>query len=231
MQPRQHSAFGEKAVANEPGKAEDETAQKLILAGMELFGQYGFKGTTTRMIAEAADSNIGSIAYYFDNKTGLYHAIARHIARRMREVFGFTGEQSAASASDCDQALAQLELIVKRMVRQFAQAPEARRWLMLVMREQASPTEAFDILYEETFERVHVHLTRLIAVVMDRSPDERRVIIEAHTVMGQIVFFLVGRFPLLRRLGIEGEFPSDVVDTAEQVVISHLHALAFTTKG
>ena len=117
------------------------------------------------------------------------------------------------------------------MVRQFAQAPEARRWLMLVMREQASPTEAFDILYEETFERVHVHLTRLIAVVMDRSPDERRVIIEAHTVMGQIVFFLVGRFPLLRRLGIEGEFPPDVVDTAEQVVISHLHALAFTTKG
>ena len=81
MQPRQHSAFGEKAVANELGKAEDETAQKLILAGMELFGQYGFKGTTTRMIAEAADSNIGSIAYYFDNKTGLYHAIARHIAR------------------------------------------------------------------------------------------------------------------------------------------------------
>ena len=113
-------------MANELGKAEDETAQKLILAGMELFGQYGFKGTTTRMIAEAADSNIGSIAYYFDNKTGLYHAIARHIARRMREVFGFTGEQSAASASDCDQALAQLELIVKRMVRQFAQAPEAR---------------------------------------------------------------------------------------------------------
>ena len=35
MQPRQHSAFGEKAVANELGKAEDETAQKLILAGME----------------------------------------------------------------------------------------------------------------------------------------------------------------------------------------------------
>lgn len=231
MQPRHRNALGEIAVANEPDRAEDETAHKLMLAGMELFGQYGFKGTTTRMIAEAADSNIGSIAYYFDNKTGLYHAIARHIAQRMRDVFGFNDERPPTEASDRDQALAQLELIVRRMVRQFAQAPEARRWLMLVIREQANPSEAFDILYEETFERVHVHLTRLIAVVMDRSPDEHRVIIEAHTIMGQIVFFLVGRFPLLRRLGLEGEFPPEVVDTAEQVVISHLHALAFTTKG
>ncbi|MDF0749503.1 CerR family C-terminal domain-containing protein [Marinobacter sp. 71-i] len=214
------------AVANEPGRLEDETAYKLILAGMDLFGQYGFKGTTTRMIAEAAGSNIGSIAYYFDNKTGLYLAIARHIARRMREVFGFQGDQSTPDTLDRGQALAQLEIIVRRMVHQFAEAPEARRWLMLVIREQANPTAAFDILYEETFERVHIHLTRLIAVVMDRSPDERRVIIEAHTVMGQIVFFLVARFPLLRRLGLEGEFPPEVVETAEQVVISHLHALA-----
>lgn len=213
-------------MTNEPGRLEDETAYKLILAGMDLFGQYGFKGTTTRMIAEAAGSNIGSIAYYFDNKTGLYLAIARHIARRMREVFGFNNDQPASGPLDRHQALAQLEIIVRRMVRQFAEAPEARRWLMLVIREQANPTEAFDILYEETFERVHVHLTRLIAVVMGRSPYERRVIIEAHTVMGQIVFFLVGRFPLLRRLDLEGEFPPDVVDTAEQVVISHLHALA-----
>jgi len=218
--------MGTMAVVREPGRADDETSQKLILAGMDLFGQYGFKGTTTRMIADAAGSNIGSIAYYFDNKTGLYLAIARHIAQRMREVFGFTGDQPPASINDRDQALAQLEIIVSRMVRQFAQAPEARRWLMLVIREQANPTEAFDILYEETFERIHVHLTRLIAVVMDRSPDEHLVIIEAHTILGQIVFFLVGRFPLLRRLGLEGELPPDVVDTAEQVVISHLHALA-----
>jgi TetR/AcrR family transcriptional regulator, regulator of cefoperazone and chloramphenicol sensitivity len=218
--------MGTMAVVKEPGRADDETSQKLILAGMDLFGQYGFKGTTTRMIAEAADSNIGSIAYYFDNKTGLYLAIARYIALRMREVFGFTGDQPNASIEDRDQALAQLEIIVRRMVRQFAQAPEARRWLMLVIREQANPTEAFDILYEETFERIHMHLTRLIAVVMGRPSDESRVIIEAHTVLGQIIFFLVGRFPLLRRLGLEGELPPDVVETAEQVVISHLHALA-----
>lgn len=212
-------------MAKDPGRAEDETAHKLIRAGMELFGQYGFKGTTTRMIAEAADSNIGSIAYYFDNKTGLYLAIARHIAKRMREVFGFQEDQAAPGPLERDQALEQLEIIVRRMVRQFAEAPEARRWLMLVIREQADPTEAFDILYEETFERIHVRLTRLIAVVMDRSPDEHRVIIEAHTILGQIVFFLVGRFPLLRRLGLEGEFPADIVSTAEQVVISHLHSL------
>lgn len=206
---------------------EDETAGKLILAGMDLFGQYGFKGTTTRMIAEAAGSNIGSIAYYFGNKTGLYLAIARHIASRMREVFGIGDGRDDPSTERLDrqQALAMLEAVVRRMVRQFAEQPEARRWLMLVMREQANPTEAFDVLYNEAFERVHLRLTRLIAVVMDRSPEEPGVIIETHTLVGQIVFFLVGRYPLLRRLGLEGEFPPHIVETAEQVVISHLRAL------
>lgn len=213
---------------SDEARLEDETAGKLILAGIDLFGEHGFKGTTTRMIAEAANSNIGSIAYYFGNKRGLYLAIAHHIAKRMRQTFqldamGITREH--LDTLDRAQARAMLEQLVRRMARLFIQEEEARRWLMLVMREQASPTEAFDILYKESFEIAHVTITTLIAILMDRDPGDRRVILEAHTLVGQIVFFLVGRTPLLRRLNSGTSFPPEIAEMSEEVVVSHLAVL------
>lgn len=212
----------------EPVGTQDETAGKLIQAGIELFGEHGFKGTTTRMVAEAAHSNIGSIAYYFGNKRGLYLACADHIARRMRQIFLLDNSiqhRNRLASLDKQQARIQLEKMVRRMVRLFAQEQEARRWLMLVMREQANPGEAFDVLYREAFEVAHVTLTTLIGAVMERDPGERRVILEAHTLIGQIVFFLVGRTPLLRRLGCGGHLPDDIAAQAEEVVVAHLSAL------
>ncbi|TBW57973.1 DUF1956 domain-containing protein [Marinobacter halodurans] len=212
----------------EPARLEDETAGKLILAGMELFGEHGFKGTTTRMIAEAAHSNIGSIAYYFGNKRGLYLAIARHIAERMRTIFQLPDTPQAPSqlaGLDRNEARRLLEGLVRRMMHVFVREQEARRWLMLVMREQAYPSEAFDILYNEAFEIAHLTITSLIAVLMEQKPTDRRVIIEAHTLVGQIVFFLIGRTPLLRRLDCGDDYPSDLAEMAEQVVLSHVAAL------
>lgn len=207
---------------------EDETAGKLILAGMELFGEHGFKGTTTRMIADAANANIGSIAYYFGNKQGLYLAIARYIAQRMRETFQLDNSELARDqVGQLDRAEAQrvLERLIRRMVRLFVREEEARRWLMLVIREQANPTEAFDILYEQVFEVAHIIITTLVATLMGRDPAEERVVLETHTLIGQIVFFLVGRVPLLRRLGSGDVLSSKTAAMAEEVVVSHLNAL------
>lgn len=211
-----------------PEGSRDETADKLIHAGIELFGEHGFAGTTTRMVAEAAHSNIGSIAYYFGNKRGLYLACAGHIAARMRQIFLLdvsTENRDWLAGLNKQQARVRLEQMVRRMVRLFSREEEARRWLMLVMREQANPSEAFDVLYREAFEVAHVTLTTLIGVVTGRDPTERRVILEAHTLVGQIVFFLVGRTPLLRRLNCGDHLPEAIAAEAEEVVVAHLAAL------
>lgn len=207
---------------------EDVTAGKLVLAGIELFGEHGFKGTTTRMIAASAGSNIGSIAYYFGNKQGLYLACARHIAGRIREHFQLDDPAVVGDDSrpvDKADARRQLEQLVRRMVRLFVWEDEAVRWLMLVMREQTNPTEAFDILYRDAFEVTQRTIAGLIAILMERDPADKRVLLEAHTLVGEIVFFLVGRTPLLRRLGGGDTYPADIAQMAETVVVSHLALL------
>ena len=62
----------------------EQTRLALVRAGLRLFGQRGFDGTSTRQIAAAAKANIGSIAYHFGGKEGLRLAAADHIVETIR---------------------------------------------------------------------------------------------------------------------------------------------------
>ncbi|WP_108445382.1 CerR family C-terminal domain-containing protein [Halomonas denitrificans] len=195
-----------------------DTRERLIQAAIRLFGEYGFEATTTRELAEAAEANIGSIAYHFGHKRGLYLAAARHIAEQLRTRLAL---DVPAPAGERDAALAALRAVTRRMVRTFTEDEECRRWLLLVMREQVHPGEAFEILQAEAFGLVQATLGGLIARLTDRAVDDRRVILETHTLIGQIVFFLIGREPLLRRLGIAA-FDAATLADIEAVIEGHL---------
>ncbi|WP_308366910.1 MULTISPECIES: CerR family C-terminal domain-containing protein [unclassified Microbulbifer] len=204
----------------------DETAGKLISAGMRLFGEYGFKGTTTRMIAREAESNIGSIAYYFGNKRSFYLAIVSHIAERMRERFRLdmiSQKESHMVGLTAEDAHVILKGMVRNMIQTFVVDDEASCWLLLVMREQANPTEAFDILYNEVFDSVYRILSRLIAVLAGLEHDHIRATLEAHTLIGQVVFFLVGRSSIVRRLGGKDGYSQEVIEIIEETILSHVN--------
>lgn len=97
--------------------------------------------------------------------------------------------------------------------------------VMLVMRERANPIEAFDIFYDQVFEAAHITITTLVATGMGRDTVEERGILEPHTLIGQIVFFLIGRVPLLRSLGSGDALSSETAAMAAEVVVTHLNAL------
>ncbi|SFT92463.1 CerR family C-terminal domain-containing protein [Halomonas saccharevitans] len=202
-----------------------DTRDRLIQAGIRLFGEHGFKATTTRGLAEAAGANIGSIAYHFANKRGLYLAAARYIAEQLRTRLALDETAAQAPVADRDAALAALRTVTRRMVRTFSEDEACRQWLLLVMREQVQPGEAFEILQAEAFDLVQARLGGLIARLTERALDDRRVILETHTLVGQIVFLLVGREPLLRRLEIEA-FDETILAEIEAVIDAHLRLYA-----
>jgi len=55
--------------------AEREMATKILTAAAELFGERGYKGTTTRALAERAGVNEVTIFRYFGNKQGVLKAL------------------------------------------------------------------------------------------------------------------------------------------------------------
>jgi TetR/AcrR family transcriptional regulator len=60
----------------------DERRQQLIETALHLFATNGFRGTTTRAIAQAAGVSEGIIFRYFPTKEDLYAAILNHKARQ-----------------------------------------------------------------------------------------------------------------------------------------------------
>lgn len=216
--------MGERTVPALRGE-QDQTETKLLMAGMRLFGERGFKGTTTRMIAEEAGSNIGSIAYYFGNKKNLYLAIVHHIAQRMQEKFNLAAiEQQGRPPGEMapEEAIDSLKMIVTRLIRTFISGGEAGQWLLLVLREQADPSDAYDILYQGVFDRVYSILGARIGCLRGLSPEDPSVVIESHTVIGQIVFFLVGKNPLLKRLGQSSGYDEATLSLIEATILSNL---------
>jgi AcrR family transcriptional regulator len=61
-------------------KKRDRSASedRLLKAAEEIYSKYGFKATTTRMIAKKADVNESLIGRYFDGKLGLFFAVIDH---------------------------------------------------------------------------------------------------------------------------------------------------------
>ena len=63
----------------------DSMKAKILMAARKIFGEYGFHGTTTRMIAKAVDIDISTLYYHWGEKGDLYEAVIRDINEGMRK--------------------------------------------------------------------------------------------------------------------------------------------------
>lgn len=62
----------------------DSMKAKILLAARKIFGEYGFHGTTTRMIAKAVNIDISTLYYHWGEKGDLYEAVIKDINEGLR---------------------------------------------------------------------------------------------------------------------------------------------------
>lgn len=185
-------------------KRGEGTRYALIMAGLELFGEYGVKATTTRMLAERADANISAIPYYFDNKDGLYIAVVTYIAEQMQRHVGDKAKSIAENIdlSHCNSAQAKdaYHEIMDVFITLFLLSDEPKAWARIVVREQLYPTDAFDILYEQGMRPMQDMMSALMAKILPKEINDKELTIRSHALFGQVLGFLVSREALLRGL-------------------------------
>lgn len=66
-------------------KNPDSVKAKILKNARKLFGEYGFHGTTTRMIATESGIDISSLHYHWGDKANLFEAVVLDITEGMRE--------------------------------------------------------------------------------------------------------------------------------------------------
>jgi len=205
-------------VLQEPG---EETRQRLIDAALAVFGEFGFDGASTRMLADRARANLAAIPYHFRSKEGLYRAAAQYIVDRV-------AEQTAPLLEEIEQALRILPLergkalelmhrYTDTLVAILVGSREADGWAAFIMREQLQPGAAFDVLYEGMMRRVGDAGTALLASILKRPKNDPTVNLRSVALLGQILIFRNCRQTALRRLGWK-EFSDDRLKLIQSVI-------------
>lgn len=176
-------------------------------AALKLFGRQGFDGTSTREIAALAKANIGSIAYHFGGKEGLRAAAADYIVDTIRTIAAQAigkVEAPAALPQGPDEARAQLFAALERMVAFLVVRPEAGEIAQFMLREMAHPTAALDRIYAGVFEPTHRRLCQVWEQATGEPAESERTKLTVFTLIGQVVYFRIGREVVARRMGWNG---------------------------
>jgi len=211
-----------------------DTRQRLIDAGLEIFGTYNLEGATTRQLAELAGVNQAAIPYYFGGKEGLYFAVIEHLFSANFAVIGpvviaLQGELASKKPTR-DEALALLKKLLNTMLERILARKASSTWARIIMREQMQPTQAFSLIYEKGIRRVHEAVAMLLAIILEKKPTDRRVILRSHMVVGQILIFLAGRETIRRRLNLTG-YTDEEVKEIKQALDDQLELLRSATEA
>lgn len=201
------------------------TALALIQAGIDQFGLYGQKATT-RNVAEQANANIAAIPYYFRSKNGLYKACMHFI---VDEIWLELGNQLVSlDIIEQDLNKQQARAIYLEMMDTFClfflKDPDTLRWSQFIMREHATPTEAYDIFYKRYYQHAQRVKAKLLGICLDTNEDAAYVKILGHALFGQVLGFLIARESILRALGTK-ELTADCIALIRDVIRQNLSAI------
>lgn len=89
------------------------TREHILHVAQELFAEFGYEGTSTRLIAKESGSNIGMISYYFGSKEQLFLTIIDERTKYIRISLKNLNEQSIPS---WDKFIYMLDAYVDRML-------------------------------------------------------------------------------------------------------------------
>lgn len=190
----------------QPPSPADMTQTALIHAALKLFGRQGYDGTSTREIAAAAKANIGSIAYHFGGKEGLRAAVADHIVATIQSIAGqalggLDGPDPASLTPEA--ARQQLKTALHGMVAFMVVSPDAGEIVQFMLRELAHPTPTLDRIYGGLFEPMHRRLCHIWERATGEPAESESTRLAVFSLIGQTVYFRIGREPVMRRMGWE----------------------------
>lgn len=192
----------------------------LLRAAVEVFGQLGLEGATTRQIARVAGQNQAAIGYHFGSKEGLYLAMARFlvdtVAGPRMDLVEHAEALLARGGARPAQLLAALRDLLGGLLTLMT-SEESVAMSRIISREQLAPTAAFDVFYEHAIGRVHRCLAGLLERYVGDRVDPAQRALQAHVLLGSVLGFRVAHATVLRRTGWSRMGPREL-ERARQAV-------------
>ncbi len=140
---------------------------RLVEAAVQLFSRQGFKGTSTRDIANLAGVNEATLFRYFAKKADLFWAAAESRLNRLK----FGRELQNGLAKDLDPDVI-VPMLAAFMVENLSEHPELVRLLYVARFELPGADRVFREHLGPIFDAVHAYFSRCAAkgLISDLDP-------------------------------------------------------------
>jgi AcrR family transcriptional regulator len=180
----------------------EETCEKLLRAGLKLFGQRGFDGVSARELAATANTPLSAVTYHFGTMNGLYAAVMEKmvddIAAKVAPKLPILQAALHSKALTAQQALDQL---TEHLVYEIACSQDEPEWPLMMMREHLRPTPAFEAIYARLMMPVHGLICEVLTALRGTSAyAETDIQLQAFAHLGKIIFFNIGSNTICRRM-------------------------------
>jgi len=169
---------------------DDSTYDRLILAGVKLFSQYGYDATSTRMIAQEAGVNLSAISFHFSSKEHLLNACLEFIADKTAKYYSDIStkikillERNNITKEEAYSCL--LEIVNTQITVAFGL--QYRSSLKLIYWEQINCMYGYHPVTATLFEKIEKSMAMLIIAVTD-IPYEKA-LIASRFINGSIISF------------------------------------------
>ena len=139
---------------------------RLVEAAVQLFARHGFRGTSTRDIAQLAGVNEATLFRYFSRKTDLFCAAA--VSRLNRLKFG--RELQSGLARDLDPGIV-VPMLASFVVENMSEHPELVRLLYVARFELPELDAVFREHLGPLFDAIHGYFSRCAAKGLVRDLD------------------------------------------------------------
>lgn len=174
-----------------------ETRARLIDAAIEIFGNFGLEGASTRALTDRAQVSLAAISYHFGGKRDLFRAAALCIADYGTTMMDEIDEQLRArpAASPAER----IEQITRLFCRAIIGGTEPQSWVDFFVRCGKEAPAEFDLIYSTIFGRFEAMLAHAIAGLSGGNPDDETLRLRVTIVIAPIMAFRTNRQALLDR--------------------------------
>jgi AcrR family transcriptional regulator len=200
-----------------------DTRERLLIAGMEVFGAAGgFEQGTIREITHRANANQAAVNYHFGNKAALYEAVV-HRAFEAALVPLDVPTASTVERSDLVRSL------VAEMVSGALRSDRPAMHLRIITAEMFRPTGVLQTVAAETFARRTPAIVERLRVRSSAPDGDGTALLLTHWLLGSCVIALqlaprsaYGDVPAAR------ELQEKLVDDLTRLLLHGLNGLGAT---
>ena len=184
----------------------DETSARIVEAALNLFGERGYEGASTRDIAERAGVNAPALNYYFNNKEGVYRACTEYMVERTWDYLAPTIEAAQAllgTRPDSEQLIESFCSVQSKIAEFMLLSNRTVSWRKFYAREQAGlgPSAGEEQVDQRIGQRIIGVTSGIISRLMGPGASADECTLRAMTLTGQLLPFHLTRTSVFKSLG------------------------------